>query len=52
MKNKPGRPKKSETKKPFSLRLSKDVIDAIRSKSNQVAYIEALVRQDIVTKPH
>lgn len=44
-KNKPGRPKQSETKQPFSLRLSKDVIDIIRSKSNQCAYIECLVRK-------
>jgi len=41
-----GRPKQSETKKPFSLRLSKDVIDIIRSKPNQVAYIEELVRSN------
>ena len=52
MKNKPGRPKKSETKKPFSLRLSNDVIGIIRSKPNQAAYIEELVRKDIVTKTH
>jgi len=52
MKNKRGRPKQSETKKPLSLRLSNDVIDIIRSKSNQAAYIEGLVRDDIVTKPH
>lgn len=52
MKNKPGRPKQSETKKPFSLRLSNDVIDVIRSKPNQAAYIEGLVRNTIVTKPY
>lgn len=44
--NKPGRPKQSETKKAFSLRLSQDVIDIIRSKPNQVAYIEELVRSN------
>jgi hypothetical protein len=44
IKNKPGRPKQSETKKAFSLRLSNDVICIIRSKPNQSAYIEALVR--------
>jgi len=47
-----GRPKQSETKKAFSLRLSQDVIDIIRSKPNQVAYIEDLVRNTIVTKPY
>lgn len=47
-----GRPKQLETKQPFSLRLSKDVIDVIRSKPNQVAYIEELVRNTIVTKPY
>lgn len=46
MKNKPGRPKQLETKKAFSLRLSNDVIDIIRSKPNQVAYIEDLVRKN------
>jgi len=46
MKNKPGRPKQSETKQPFSLRLSNDVIDIIRSKPNQAAYIEGLVREN------
>lgn len=46
--NKPGqgRPKQQETKKAFSLRLSQDVIDTIRSKPNQVAYIEQLVRSN------
>jgi len=53
MKKKPvGRPKQSETKQPFSLRLSNDVIDIIRSKPNQAAYIEELVRNTIVTKPY
>jgi len=46
MKNKPGRPKKQQTKKAFSLRLSDDVIDVIRSKPSQVAYIEDLVRKN------
>jgi len=41
-----GRPKKPKTKKAFSLRLSDDVIDIIRSKASQVAYIEDLVRKD------
>lgn len=47
-----GRPKQAETKKHLGLRLSKDVIDMIRSKPNQVAYIENLVRSDnnIVTQ--
>lgn len=52
MKNKPGRPKQPETKQPFSLRLSNDVIDIIRSKPNQAAYIEELVRNTIVTKQY
>lgn len=43
-KSKPGRPKQSQTKKPFSLRLSNDVISIIRSKPNQQSYIEDLVR--------
>lgn len=46
MKNKVGRPKLEQTKKHIGLRLSKDVIDVIRSKPNQVAYIETLVRSN------
>lgn len=46
MKNKPGRPKQAKTKKHLGLRLSDDVIDIIRSKPNQVAYIEDLVRRN------
>ena len=43
-KNPVGAPKKPQTKKHIGLRLSKDVIDIIRSKPNQAAYIEDLVR--------
>ena len=45
-KKRPGRPKQAETKKHIGLRLSKDVIDILRSKPNQVAYIEDLVRRN------
>jgi len=45
-KNQVGRPKLPQTKKHIGLRLSKDVVDILRSKPNQVAYIEALVRKD------
>jgi len=45
-KNKPGRPKQAIVKKAFSLRLNQDVIDIIRSKSNQAAYIEGLVLKE------
>lgn len=41
---KPGQPKKPDAKKSVTLRLHPDVIDIIRSKPNQVAYIEDLVR--------
>jgi len=40
---KPGQPKKPDAKQPINLRLHPDVIHIIRSKPNQVAYIEALV---------
>jgi len=46
IKRKPGQPKKENKKVNATYRLSKDVIDIIRSKQNQVAYIEALVRSD------
>ena len=45
-KNPVGAPKKLKTKKHIGLRLSQDVIDIIRSKPNQVAYIEYLVREN------
>lgn len=41
-----GAPKKANTKKAFSLRLSDDVIAVIRSKPNQQKYIEDLVRSN------
>lgn len=50
-KNPVGRPKQAETKKHLGLRLSNDVINIIRSKDNQVAYIEALVRKDNKNNP-
>lgn len=54
VKNKVGAPKKESTKKHMAFRLSDDVIKVIRSKKNQVEYIESLVRSDNrhVTKPH
>lgn len=45
-KTKRGAPKKAQTKKAFSLRLSDDVIAVIRSKPNQQKYIEDLVRKN------
>jgi len=45
-KRKPGQPRKENKKVNATYRLSKDIIDIIRSKPNQVAYIESLVRCD------
>ena len=44
VKRKPGQPRKENKKVNATYRLSQDVIDIIRSKPNQAAYIEALVR--------
>jgi len=46
MKKPVGRPKKETPKKHLGLRLDLDVIAIIRSKPNQVGYIEELVRKD------
>jgi len=46
MKNPVGAPKKENPKKHLGLRLDLDVIAIIRSKPNQVRYIEELVRKD------
>lgn len=47
-----GRPKKEAAKKHLGLRLDLDVIAIIRSKPNQVRYIEELVRKDAKPPTH
>lgn len=48
MKKPVGRPKSETPKKHLGLRLDLDVIAIIRSKPNQVRYIEELVKESIV----
>ena len=43
MKNKVGAPKKDNPKKQITLRLSKEVVEKIKSQPNQSIYIEKLV---------
>jgi hypothetical protein len=52
-KRKPGRPfgtTKEDNKKAMAFRLASDVRSVIKSKPNQVTYIESLVRKDAKIK--